>query len=539
MKTFRENLRADLPASIVVVFVAVPLCLGIALASGAPLFAGLIAGVIGGIVVGTISGSPLGGSGPAAGLTVIVLSAIDTLGSFQTFLLAVVLAGVIQIVLGLLRAGMLGYFFPSSVIKGMLAGIGVIIVLKQIPHAFGYDANPEGELAFQQPDGETTFTAFVRMLEAVDPSAILVCALSLAILLVWEKILVPRSNAFRIFPGPLAAVMFGIGFQVITSKVAPSLALSGDHLVSVPVVGSLSEFGGLLVMPDWSAITNVTVWTTAITLAVVASLETLLCVAATDKLDPQHRVTPTDRELLAQGVGNMASGMIGGLPVTQVIVRSSANIQSKARTKTSAILHGVWLLIFVALVPGVLNLIPLAVLASILFVVGYKLASPTLFKQMWKQGAGQFLPFIVTILGIALIDLLVGVGIGLAVAIVVILRRNYLNSHFLHIQEGSTADQKHMVRMKLSEEVTFLNKGAVLKELEAVPSNSIVEIDTSACVVMDIDVLDVIEDFRAKAAARDIELHVTDEPSDPLPPASMRNKNKRGNASDLASATSS
>ena len=539
MNNFRENLRADLPASIVVVFVAVPLCLGIALASGAPLFAGLIAGVIGGIVVGTISGSPLGVSGPAAGLAVIVLSAIDTLGSFQTFLLAVVLAGVIQIVLGFLRAGMLGYFFPSSVIKGMLAGIGVIIVLKQIPHAFGYDDNPEGELAFQQPDGETTFTAFARMLEAVDPSAILVCALSLTILLVWEKILVPRSNAFRIFPGPLAAVTFGIGFQVITSNFAPSLALSGDHLVSVPVVGSLSEFGGLLVMPDWSAITNVTVWTTAVTLAVVASLETLLCVAATDKLDPQHRVTPTDRELLAQGVGNMASGMIGGLPVTQVIVRSSANIQSKARTKTSAILHGVWLLIFVALVPGVLNLIPLAVLASILFVVGYKLASPTLFKQMWKQGAGQFLPFIVTILGIALIDLLVGVGIGLAVAIVVILRRNYLNSHFLHIQEGSTADQKHMVRMKLSEEVTFLNKGAVLKELEAVPSNSIVEIDTSACVVMDLDVLDVIEDFRAKAAARDIELRVTDEPADPLPPASMRNKNKRGNASDLASATSS
>ena len=520
-----QNLRFDVPASIVVVFVAVPLCLGIALASGAPLFSGLIAGVVGGLVVGLISGSPLGVSGPAAGLAVIVLSAIETLGSFQTFLLAVVLAGVMQLALGLIRAGMLGYFFPSSVIKGMLSGIGIIIVLKQIPHAFGYDADPEGELSFVQPDGETTLSELSRMLDAIEPTAIVITVVSLAILLLWERVLVPKSNAFRVVPGPLAAVLFGIGFQAVATWLAPSYALETSHLVNVPVAG-FDEPGKLVTTPVWSEIGNGAVWVTAVTIAIVASLETLLCVAATDKLDPWKRVTPTNRELVAQGTGNIVSGLIGGLPITQVIVRSSANIQSGGRTKTSAILHGVWLLLFVVAVPALLNMIPLAVLASILLVVGYKLAKPALFRQMWSLGPAQFVPFVVTILGLVFTDMLIGIGVGLAVAILVILRRNYMNSHFLHIEESDPEGRRHTVHMQLAEEVTFLNKGAVQKELNAVADGSVVVIDISACVEIDHDILEVIEDFKANAASRDIEIQVVQEPPRPRRSGALGNGGK-------------
>ncbi len=503
-----RHLRNDLPASMVVFFVAVPLCLGIALASGAPLFSGLIAGIVGGIVVGAISGSSLGVSGPAAGLAVIVLLAIERLGAFPTFLLAVFLAGLIQLVMGLGRAGVLGYFFPSSVIKGMLAGIGVIIVLKQIPHAFGYDADPEGELQFVQPDGENTLSSIWSTLDHIQLGACIVAAVALGILILWDTVLVKKSNLFKIVPGPLVAVSFGIAFQALAPSLFPSLALSGDHLVQVPVPKTWGEVGNLITTPDWSQWSNPAVWTVAITIAVVASLETLLCVAATDKLDPDKHVTPTNRELVAQGSGNMVSGLIGGLPITQVIVRSSANIQSGGKTKTSAILHGVWLAVFVLMLPWLLNMIPLAVLASILFVVGYKLARPALFKQMWGLGMAQFLPFIVTILGIVFTDLLTGIGIGMALAIFVILRRNYLNSHFLHIEESDDADQRHHVRMKLSEEVTFLNKGAIIKELDAVPAGSKVTIDTTACVSIDQDILEVINEFKQNAPSRDIEVSV-------------------------------
>ena len=376
-----SNLRQDLPASVVVFFVAVPLCLGIALASGAPLFSGLIAGIIGGTVVGSISRSQLGVSGPAAGLAVIVLAAIGELG-FEAFLVAVVLAGVIQILLGLARSGFIAYFFPSSVIKGMLAGIGVIIILKQIPHALGHDSDPEGQLAFQQPDGDTTVSALSSMLGDFQLGAIVISALSLAILIFWETVLGKKSKLFRIVQGPLVAVVFGIVFQLMASRFFPSLALDPSHLVSVPVADSLGGFFKLFTFPDWSRLTDQAIYMTALTLAIVASLETLLCVEATDKLDPQKRVTPTNRELIAQGCGNCVSGMIGGLPITQVIVRSSANIQSGAQTKISAILHGVLLLVFVMFLPGILNLVPLAVLASILFVVGYKLARPAVIMSM-------------------------------------------------------------------------------------------------------------------------------------------------------------
>lgn len=509
------SIRHDLPASVVVFFVALPLCLGIALASGAPLLSGLIAGVIGGVVVGLVSGSPLGVSGPAAGLAVIVLGAISTLG-FEAFLVSVVLAGLMQVGLGIARAGPIGYFFPSAVIKGMLAGIGVIIVLKQIPHALGYDKDPEGELAFVQPDGDTTLGALTHMLSDVQPGAVVITVVSLAILLLWERVLAKRARVFKLLPGPLVAVLFGVGFEVITSRVAPSLSLSESHLVSVPVVASLSEFGGLLVSPDWSRIGDSAVWITAFTIAIVASLETLLCVAATDKLDAQRRVTPTSRELVAQGAGNLLSGLAGGLPITQVIVRSSANIQSGGRTKLSAVLHGLWLALFVMGLPGFLNLIPLAVLAAILLVVGCKLARPALVRQMWALGPGQFLPFVATILGIVFTDLLTGIGVGLGVAVLVILRRNYQNAHVLHLEESDEPGRRHRVVMRLSEEVSFLNKGAIRHTLNQVTDGSRVSIDMSACVVRDHDVLEVIDDFCASAEERDILVAVTDVPDDAI-----------------------
>lgn len=509
-----SHLRQDLPASVVVFFVAVPLCLGIAMASGAPLFSGLIAGIIGGLVVGAISGSPLGVSGPAAGLTVIVLHAITDLG-FEAFLLAVVLSGFLQIGLGALRAGVLGHFFPSSVIRGMLAGIGTIIILKQIPHAVGYDADPEGDYQFLQPDGETTFSELSRMLTNIEWSAVLVAAIGLAILLLWDNVLAKRAKIFRLIQGPLAAVVFGIGYQVITQLWIPGMALGVDNLVTVPVPQTMGEFVSLFTTPDWSSIGTGAVWVTALTIAVVGSLETLLSVEATDKLDPQKRVTPTNRELVAQGVGNALSGAIGGLPITQVVVRSSANIQSGAAGKTSTILHGALLLLAVLFLPHILNYVPLPVLASILFVVGYKLAKPAVFVAMYRKGWSQFVPFAVTVLSIVLTDLLTGITTGLSIAVLLILRRNYLNSHFLHLEERD-ANERHVVKLRLSEEVTFLNKGAIVRELRRIPDHSMVVIDMSKCVDIDPDVVEVIEDFEATANERGIEVQRIEPISPPI-----------------------
>ncbi len=498
-----KNLRSDLPASIVVFFVAVPLCLGIALASGAPLFSGLIAGIVGGIVVGSLSGSQLGVSGPAAGLAVIVLAAIDKLG-FEAFLMSVVLAGLIQIAFGLARGGFIAYFFPSSVIKGMLAGIGIIIILKQIPHAIGYDSIPEGQLAFIQPDGENTFTSMTLMLFDYQFAAIIVSLVSIAILLLWEIVLVKKSAVFKLIQGPLVAVVFGILFQIITSRYFPELALKQQHLVSVPVIDGLSGIKDLLVFPDWSRAMDSAVIITAITFAVVASLETLLCVEATDKLDPLKRVTPTNRELFAQGVGNCTSGLIGGLPITQVIVRSSANIQSNARTKLSAIMHGVFLLVFVLILPHVLNLIPLSVLASILFVVGYKLAKPEIFTGLYKAGMDQFLPFIATILGIVFTDLLIGIAFGLFIAVFMILRRNFMNSFEYRIEDHELPDHTHQVTLNFSDEVSFFSRASVVDALGHVPDGSYVTIDSSQTRHMDPDVLEVIEEFKLGAGHRNI-----------------------------------
>jgi len=503
----KPSLKHDLPASIVVFFVAVPLCLGIAFTSGAPLFAGLIAGIIGGILVGTLSGSPLGVSGPAAGLAVIVAQAITELG-FEVFLLAVFLSGFFQIALGLLRAGVLGYFFPSAVIRGMLAGIGAIIFLKQIPHAFGWDKEPEGETSFNQVDGENTFSELLRAYEHVDWNATLVATVAMVILLVWDNVLGKRGGFFKVVQGPLVAVAFGIVYQILTTKFAPSMAMGAEHLVSVPTPSSFDEAMKQFTTPDWSALSNGAVWVMAATIAVVGSLETLLCLEATDKLDPHKRVTPTNRELVAQGVGNSVSGLIGGLPITQVIVRSSANIQSGAQSKMSAILHGVFLLLAVMTIPAVLNLVPLAVLASILLVVGYKLAKPQLFVTMFERGWAQFIPFAVTVLGIIFTDLLKGIGLGMAVALIVLLRRNFQNSHFIHAEGQDAETGQHQVLVRLSEEVTFLNKGSIIRELSEVPDGSRVVIDRSKCVDIDHDVVEVIDDFKTNAKDRNITVEV-------------------------------
>ncbi len=694
-KSFFSNLKNDLPASLVVFLVAVPLCLGIALASGAPLFSGIIAGIVGGIVVSLISGSSLGVSGPAAGLAVIVLNAIQELDAFETFLLAVFIAGIIQILLGIAKAGIIGYYFPSAVIHGMLSGIGLIIILKQIPHAFGYDGDPEGDFKFFQVDGHNTLSEFSYMTEVISPGAIAISLISMFILILWERPFMKKISLFKIVQGPLIVVLAGIllnfafqssdkipmsvssdwdskqmtnlitdldmpegllgnstsgGFDfdtlnrlvsnfsgsyvhgtvvnengsimgkslvkvlnmdgqeinklttgengnylfeidsnntyqlvatsngfvardtIVLNKTWNSsnklglvstpgstvqgmvqsdqgvsvggvkvwlynpkgelvaettsdangwyqfalieneeyqvvaktlLALESDQVVSIPVSESVTDFIGQFTLPDFGQFGNWDVYILALTIAVVASLETLLCVEATDKLDPDKRITPTNRELIAQGVGNSLSGLIGGLPVTQVIVRSSANIQSGAKTKASAFFHGVIMLACAMLIPSVLNMIPLASLAAILFMVGYKLAKPSLFKLMYSKGLSQFLPFIITILGILFTDLLIGIGLGLGSAIMHILWNNY-KSPYQFEKEDHAKDEP--ITIQLAQEVTFLHKARILRILSQLPDNSHVVIDASQTNNVHFDVLEIIDDFEENAKTRNIKL---------------------------------
>ncbi|NRR91230.1 SulP family inorganic anion transporter [Winogradskyella undariae] len=498
-----KTIKNDFPASIVVFFVALPLCLGIALASGAPLFAGVISGIIGGIVVGALSGSKIGVSGPAAGLAAIVLTAIGSLGGYENFLVAVVLGGVIQLIFGVLKAGIIGYYFPSSVIKGMLTGIGIIIILKQIPHFFGYDAEPEGADSFIETSGENTFSAILGIFDNIIIGSMVAGFIALGILLLWSNVLSKKGKFFQIIQGPLVAVVVGIIFYVLTQS-SESFAIAESHLVSVPIPDSFDSFIGQFRFPNFSVITNPEVWIVAFTIALVASLETLLCVEASDKIDPDKNVTPTNRELLAQGAGNIVSGLIGGLPITQVIVRSSANIQSGGKSKMSTIFHGFLLLISVVLIPTLLNKIPLSVLAAILLLVGYKLAKPSLFKKMYDLGWKQSVPFFVTVAGIVFTDLLVGISLGLLVGIVVILLKNYQNSHFLHIEDESNG--KSVIKMTLAEEVTFFNKGAILKELDNLPKGSYLEFDVTKTRYLDYDIIEILEDFAFKAKERNINI---------------------------------
>jgi MFS superfamily sulfate permease-like transporter len=502
-KNLFASWRQDLPASIVVFFVAVPLCLGIALASGAPLFSGIIAGIVGGIVFGSASGSPLGVSGPAAGLAVIVLTAIGSIGSWPAFLLAVVLAGAIQLALGFAKAGFIAYFFPSSVIKGMLTGIGLLIILKQLPHALGWDKDAEGDDAFLQADGQNTFTEIFKALGFITPGALLIAVISLVILILWDSVLTKKHKIFQLIQGPIVVVVLGIVMNYLFKAGTLDFSLDEDQVVRLPVAHNLSEFFSQFTFPDFSAITNFEVWKIAIVLAIVASLETLLCVEATDKMDPNKRITPTNRELKAQGLGNIVSGMIGGLPVTQVIVRSSANINFGGKSKLSAILHGFFLLISAITIAGLMNMIPLASLAAILLMVGYKLAKPGLFKQMYKLGWEQFIPFMATVVGILATDLLKGITIGILFGIFYTLRHSYRNSHYM--KDTITTEEGHEVHhLVLAEEVSFFNKASVIKELEQIPLNSKVIIDCTKSKSIAYDVVELIRDYRSNAKLKNI-----------------------------------
>lgn len=485
-----SNLAKDIPAGLVVFLVALPLCLGISLASNAPLAAGIIAGIVGGLVVGMLSGSSTSVTGPAAGLTAVVATQIAELGSFQAFLVAVIVAGALQIVFGLLKGGFLASFFPSSVVKGLLAAIGIIIILKQLPHLVGYDANPVGDTDFCQADDKNTFTELPAALQMFVPGAAVIGLLSLGLLVVWGKVSWLQKSPI---PGPLVAVLFGTAVNLVLIQMGHPWAIAPTHLVQVPVAEGASGFLQLFCFPDFSVLAKPALYGAAVTLAVIASLETLLTIEAVDKIDPQQRKSPANRELLAQGAGNMVSGFLGGLPMTSVIVRSGANLNAGAQTKISTIFHGVLLLGCVALLPRWLNQIPLCVLAAVLIVTGYKLASPKVIGQMWSAGKYQFLPFAVTVVAIVLTNLLTGILIGLGISLLFILRSNYRRSIHQVMEKHIHGD---ILRVELAPQVSFFNRAALQKILMEAPRGAKVQIDARNCDFIDPDILDLLTDFK-------------------------------------------
>jgi len=505
MPTSQPPLAATLPrditASIAVFLVALPLCLGIALASNAPLFSGVIAGIIGGIAVGMLSGSHKSVSGPAAGLTAIVAAQIAALGGFEPFLAAVAIAGVMQILMGMFRLGFIAAFFPTSVIKGLLAAIGLILILKQIPHVLGHDADAEGEMSFQQPDSQNTFSELLATASDILPGATLIGILSILLLIGWDKVKVLRKLPV---PPALVVVLFGVGVNLLLRRLGHAWEIKASHLVQVPVAASLGDFAGFLQTPAFSHFTNPLVYKAAFTVALVASLETLLNLEAVDKIDPDQHQSPPNRELVAQGVGNLMSGLVGGLPMTSVIVRSSVNINSGGRTKLSAILHGLLLIGCVVTVPQWLNEIPLSALAAILIVTGFKLASPKLIREMWKEGRAQFLPFAITIAAIVFTDLLTGVIIGLGISILFILHSN-LRRPLRRIVEKHAGGE--VLRIELANQVSFLNKAALERTIREVPRGGRVIIDARKTDYIDPDIRDLLSDLRdTTAAAQGIEL---------------------------------
>ena len=506
MKKFFVHAGADIPAALVVFLVALPLCLGVALASNAPLFSGIIAGAVGGIIVGSLSGSSLSVSGPAAGLTAIVAVAIGKLPAYEAFALAVVIAGILQLIFGSLKAGILGDYVPNSVIRGMLAAIGLILIFKQLPHLAGYK-------------------------NGFSPAALFIGVVSIGILLLWDQPFFKNRKLFRertsgplaegqtstlcgrcatflkahlphiYIPGPLVVVAAGIGLSAGLARWGDGFALASHHLVNLPVLGDTGDWKGFFRWPHWQYLGNYQVWTTALTIALVASLETLLSVEAIDKLDPYNRSTPTNRELKAQGVGNLVSGLLGGLPVTSVIVRSSANLGAGARTRLSTILHGALLFLSVLLIPGWLNAIPLSALAAILVMTGYKLAKPTLFREFHRRGWDQFVPFVTTIVAILLTDLLIGILVGAGVALFFLIRSNF-HSAVMIVQDNN----KYLIRFR--KDVSFLNKPIVKEKLEAMPADSVVLIDFTRADFIDKDVVDVVNEFMAHAHLKKIRVHI-------------------------------
>ena len=485
------HLNSDFASGLVVFLVALPLCLGIALASGAPLFSGIISGVIGGLVVGFLSKSHLSVSGPAAGLTAIVLTAITTLGSFQLFLLAVFIAGVLQIILGYIKAGSISSYFPNNVIEGMLAGIGVIIFTKQIPHAVGYDKDYEGDLTFIQNDGQNTFSELFEILNNVQFGAIIITIVSLLIIIIWNKI--PFLKNLKLIPAALVAVIMGVIINEFFITTNNDLAIRPEHLVSLPIPKSLQEFKAIFLFPDFSGITNKQVWIVAATIAIVASIETLLCIEASDKMDRHKRITDTNVELKAQGLGNIISALLGGLPMTSVVVRTSANANAGAESKLSTIIHGVLLLVSALSIPFILNKIPLATLAAILLLIGYKLANPKILFRFWqKDKIYQFIPFIATLLGVVFLDLLKGVALGLVISIIFVLKGNLQRAYKFRKETLADGD---IIHIDLAQEVSFLNKAAIKSTLASIPENSRIIINATETIYIAHDVLDLINDF--------------------------------------------
>ena len=492
MKLSTKHLKTDFLSGIVVFLVALPLCLGIAVANGAPPFAGIITGIIGGLVVGYLSNSHVSVSGPAAGLIAIVFAAISSLG-FEQFLVAVVLAGVIQFVLGIIKAGTISSYFPSAVIEGMLTAIGIIIIKKELPHAIGYDKEHEGDFfSYELMDAADKgfLGEIIHSFNFAHTGAIIVTVVSIIILVAFNKFSFLKK--IKVLPGALVVVIVGIIINEIFKVTSPALTISGEHLVRLPTASSASEFFGQFTFPNFGVIMNTEVWVTALTIAAVASIETLLCLEAGDKMDPMKRFSSANTELRAQGVGNICSGLLGGLPMTSVIVRTTANVNAGAKTKLSTMIHGSLLLVAVIAIPGLLNRMPMACLAAILIMIGLKLASPKVFKHMWKAGKYQFIPFIVTVIAVVFTDLLKGVGIGLLVNVIFILKGNMKLAYFFNKKEHEVDET---IYIDLAQEVSFLNKAAIKQTLAHLPQNSKVVIDAGHTVYIDYDVLMLIRDF--------------------------------------------
>lgn len=500
-----QNLKFDLLAGTVVFLVALPLCLGIALASGAPLFSGIIAGIVGGTIVALLSGSEVSVSGPAAGLAVIVAAAIQNLGSFRIFLVAVALSGLIQLVLGYLRAGIIGNYVPNAVIKGMLAAIGIVIILKQIPHALGRDQHFEGDFDFffELDNKSNTLKEILTAVYTASPEAVIITIVSLLILLVWERPALQRHKFFKFVPGALVVVILGIVINEIFKAFFTDFHLKAvdGHLVTLPVADGLTGFYQQFTLPDWSGLMNKQVYLTAVTLAIVGSIETLLSIEAADKLDPYRRISSTNQELKAQGVGNFISGLIGGLPITAVIVRSSANVYAGARSRLSAIVHGILLLVCVMLIPALLNRIPLASLAAILLVIGYKLTKVALYKKMYQAGFDQFTPFIITVLAIVFTDLLMGVLIGVVFGILFVIRTN-------HHSAMTLVNQDNYYLLRFNKDVSFVNKTELKDTLAVIPDNVHLIVDGRKALYIDNDIYDVMTDFQESARYRNINIEL-------------------------------
>jgi MFS superfamily sulfate permease-like transporter len=504
-----HTIGQDAPAGLVVFLVALPLCLGISLASGAPLLAGMVAGIVGGLVVSLLSGSAVSVSGPAAGLTVVILSAISTLGSWPAVLAATVVAGAIQLLLGVARAGIIALYFPAAVIRGMLAAIGIILILKQLPHFLGADTDYFEDMDFLQFNGQNTFSAIAAATRALSPGSVVVGLVSLALLLLWDSAPIKRQPWARLVPGALVVVLSAVALNQLLRNLAPTWQVRPEHLVKLPVVTSLTQLASEMTFPDFEALRRPATYGVAFTIAIVASLETLLSIEAVDNLDPRKRHTPPNRELLAQGVGNLLSGLLGGLPLTAVIVRSSANIAAGAQTKVSAFIHGMLLLTSLLFLGAVLNTIPLAALAAVLLLVGFKLTKPALYRQQWRLGWAQFGPFIITIAAVLFTDLLKGVSIGLVLGFFFILKDNAKAGSYLRRDEtAGAAEGDDLLHLRLPEHVSFLNKASIVTTLDQLPSGSRVLLDGSRSDVIDQDVLEAIEAFRQAAPARGIALEL-------------------------------